>query len=824
MTDSRRGGKPTELRDFSGGLCCDLPSHMISVNELSDVQNFDVDSPGKLISRKGYTHLAEAGIALAPVRGIYEHVERDGRKHVVAACNGRLWRLNERNRTWSEIYRESNPVTWGDNLLTNGDFTTDTTGWTLTNGGTNTSIVRDSGTASLLIQTTAPAELIGNTGFEVGVDAYPYWWVATDGEIGGTARRITTSPHSGTYCGQVRSGSHDSSLFTSPYVVLKANDVTTMVAWGRTYSGEAGLATLVFYTAGGVVTGWDSLTSSMLATWQQASDVMTTAPANTVQAKVSLTQHVWDDISLKARPRLADTALSPAATIVPANRRKVSFKIKRSSSVAYPNMTFKVHAKYYSDAGATTLIYPTVELTEPTTTPTDTTITVEQAGGVAPATAIRMRLYLEASGYFDAYDAAAAGHGWYIDNIEIREKDDSGAVITPLIVNERVSPTFVSFMGNLYIFGYDRNLKVTQAKAVEMLPSYPTAATFAAVYQNRLFLAGDPENPSRLYFTSYTAGGGATPDVISPFDFIDFDPDDGDKITGIAPCGAGVVVFKARSTFMLTGSNEYDWFVRKVSSAVGCASHRSIIVYQGNVIFLDPVNPGVFMFDGSVNFTMLSRKIDPLIARIVYPERSCAVIRDERYYLFCDDRDSVHPYNETVYVYSLKTGAWTRYSNIAAGSVCKRANGALIFGSAADDGKTYKLFEGYTDDGADIEAYMVTGDLQFRGGADESRIRKVTVLADSGKADEEIVISYASDRNYIMTDAAAMSMEASGTNRFEIGEWDTAVWEEAQMLRHPFVPAAGSANQFRVKLSHTDSERITLYGIDVLERERRVRS
>ena len=778
--------RPIDLTDLSGGLRCDVPSHDIAPNQLYDIQNFDVDSPGRLLSRKGYKRVSDVGIALAPVRGVYEHIERGGRKHVIAACNGRLWRLNERNRTWSEIYRESATVTsWGDNLLSNGTFDANTTGWTLTNGGTNTTIARDTtnpyaGAGCLKIVTTTPPELAVDGGMETWTTSTNLTsWV--EGLASGTINRHTTR-HSGSYSAYRTTYSYqDAYLMSSDFIDLNKLDTYRTSVWIRSSTSENWFIYRVHcYQGGYFLTLCDPISLkgvNVISTWENKigyigpDDYVGDVDHGKIQLWYYQTHNdymYWiDDVSFKARPRFNDSALSPVAAIVPANRRLINLRIKRASTGDYTNMHLKVYAKYYTVGDA---LISTVELLEPTTITTYTGVGIQQAANVAPPTATKMKLYFEATGFYDAYDATAAGHGWYIDEVEIKEVDDSGTVIVPLVVNEKVNPTFVSFMGNCYIFGYDKNIKLVNAKAIEFLPSYPQSAHFCIAHLNRLFLTGDSEYPSRLYFTGLTAGGQVNPDVIDPFDFIDFDPDDGDRITGIAPCGAGIVVFKRRGTFMLTGSNEADWFVRKVSSAIGCASHRSIARYQGSVIFLDDNNPGVFMFDGSTNFTMLSRHIDPLIARIVYRDKATAMIQNERYYLFCDDEDAVHPYNESVYVYSLKIGSWTKYAGIYAESVCKGETN-LLAGSPADDGLVFRLFDGYEDDGEDIESYIITGDNQFRKPGVESRVRKVTVIADSGTDDQEIDISYASDRAYLMRDAASMSLAAIGKNKWGVGLW-----------------------------------------------------
>jgi hypothetical protein len=840
LTDSRLSGRVLELEDFSGGLRCDIPSHAIEINELSDICNLDVEIPKQVTTRKGYSRVCQAGAGAKPVRGLYEHFTRDGRKFVVAACDGKLWRLKERTQTWQEIYRDAGSEIFGSNLLSNGTFDTDTSGWTLTNGGTNTAIARDTtspyaGAGCLAIKTTAPAEMLSDSDFSEYTRGTPP--VAND----------TVWDHWTPYRIYPTNTWMDGGWYGSYYVTAgKSTVAATLGDVLRTPLALSISALDKYQVSCGLNGNWPTGEFSIGAvnfsvTWDVGSGVYINYPTGTILRDRFVSDTTVTDVgvqfaasampntpigsaifysaSLTARPRLLDNALSPAITITPANKRKINFYIRRISAGDYSNMHLKVYAKYYSDAGATTLI-STVELTEPTTLTTYAPITIQQAANVAPATAIRMRLYVESTGYFDAYDATAAGHGWYIDEITVQE---ATVVSTPLVVDEKVHPCFVSFLGNLYCFGYDENYKILNGEAIEVAPVYPSSVTMAMVHQDRIWLAGDPANPSNLYFTAYTKGTETNPDYIDPDYFIPFDPDDGDEITGISPCGSGVVIFKRHATFMLTGSTEDDWFKRRVSSDIGCASHRSIVRYQSSVIFLDDNNPGVYMFDGSVNFTLLSRNVGPLIERIVKPEGATSVLRNETYYLFCDDQDSTTPYNDRVLVYSLKTGSWTRYEGINAACILKRKNNDLFFGSSENDGMVHKMLSGESDDGADITSYLVTSDYQFRGAGDEARVRKVNLVAESGATGQVIGISYAVDRSSLMTTSTAMSLAPIGTNRWDTGIYDTAVWEGPQLVTHTFVPAANSANQFRIKLSHTGSIPMKFHGFTILERHRRAR-
>ncbi len=851
-----KGSNPisvTELMEFGGGLRCDLPSHVIEMTQLSDIQNFDVDIPGKLTTRKGYQKIASAGIGAAPVRGLFEHIETNGAKNVIAACNGRLWRLNERLGTWSEIHQDSCPSIYGPNLITNGSFATDTTGWTLNNSGTNTTVARDAthgpaGTPCLKIATTTPTELLTDPTMAnyhrgtppVANDTTWTSWTAirNNGSAfytdGGTAFGIPYLGFTVNHTGTANEFLHQDNISIS---TLENYRIYSEI--GGMVRGASGKVLAHIYDSGGnnlypmpsVTQAWDTPQSwvpisvtfdgSAYPTLNHATFYLNCNGVATNAGDIGYFRYP----SFTARPRFNDTPLSTAAAIHPSYRRKVIFQIARMSTADYSNMSLSVYAHYYSDSGATTQIGDKVLLTTPTTTPTFSTITIERPVNAAPSNAIRVRYSFEATGYFDGYDATAANQGWYITGLETEEIDDSVPIITPLVITDD-NPGFLSFMGNLYIFGSDQNIKLTNAKASEFLPEYPMNCSFGIVKNYRMFLAGNHDNPSRLYFTNYTAGNEVDPDMIDPTTgFIDVAPDDGDEITGIAPCGAGVVIFKHHSTYMLTGSSAADWFLRQASSAVGCASHRTICAHQSTVIFLDENNPGVFMFDGSVNFTLLSRNIDPLIGRIVNPSKASAIIWKERYCLFCDDQNAVDPYNETVYVYSLKTSAWTRYSGICADSVCMRSDGSLLFGSAANDGMAYKLFEGYDDDGTAIEAYFETGDIEFAGDAVQNKIRKISTVAESGTDTQEIDISYAANRSSLMLDAPLPFMlTATGTNKWGVAQWDTDEWEEKQMLRNTFNPNASRARQIRIKCSHTDTEPATIYGFVVLYRERKVKN
>jgi hypothetical protein len=70
--------------------------------------------------------------------------------------------------------------------------------------------------------------------------------------------------------------------------------------------------------------------------------------------------------------------------------------------------------------------------------------------------------------------------------------------------------------------------------------------------------------------------------------------------------------------------------------------------------------------------------------------------------------------------------------------------------------------------------------------------------------------------------APVATSASAGLSPFQF--WPAAMWHGQEFVKHTFVPAAVAANQFRVKLKHTGTEPVTIYGLEVLERLRRDRA
>ncbi len=122
---------------------------------------------------------------------------------------------------------------------------------------------------------------------------------------------------------------------------------------------------------------------------------------------------------------------------------------------------------------------------------------------------------------------------------------------------------------------------VWDQSAGAILGGTPPNFAFAVVHKNRVFAAGVATNPSRLYYCELLGHEDWTGDGAGS---IDVDPDDGDRITGLASHKGVLVIFKGPhklSIHILKGASPSgdDPFALEpfITSGVGAAGHNSIV-------------------------------------------------------------------------------------------------------------------------------------------------------------------------------------------------------------------------------------------------------
>ena len=137
----------------------------------------------------------------------------------------------------------------------------------------------------------------------------------------------------------------------------------------------------------------------------------------------------------------------------------------------------------------------------------------------------------------------------------------------------------------------------------------PPVFSMIDIYKGVAFMAGDPNNKSRVWFS-----GNSKPYAVDSNDYRDLDPNDGDIVTGIKRFLTTIVAFKNNSIWNAIGNDRTDFgFDRKVT-AVGSVNNASIVdVPHTNILaFLSP-NGKFYFYDGT-QATPTAINIEPLLS------------------------------------------------------------------------------------------------------------------------------------------------------------------------------------------------------------------
>jgi hypothetical protein len=166
----------------------------------------------------------------------------------------------------------------------------------------------------------------------------------------------------------------------------------------------------------------------------------------------------------------------------------------------------------------------------------------------------------------------------------------------------------------------------------------PDDPKFSAVFQNHMFLAGDPNENTNLYFSA-------------PYDETDFDPANGSgvinvgfPIVAIKPFRDQLFIFGTTNIKRLEGNNITNFAASEVTNDLGCIASDSVVEIAGDLLFLsqDGLRPisGTNKI-GDVNLETISKNIQSLFTDVVFEQDldalSSVVIRGKsQFRLFYD--------------------------------------------------------------------------------------------------------------------------------------------------------------------------------------------
>ena len=143
----------------------------------------------------------------------------------------------------------------------------------------------------------------------------------------------------------------------------------------------------------------------------------------------------------------------------------------------------------------------------------------------------------------------------------------------------------------------------------------PDDPKFSAVFQNHMFLAGDPNESTNLYFSA-------------PYDETNFSVADGAgvfnvgfPIVAIKPFRDALYIFGTNNIRKLIGNNYANFALENVTDDLGCLATDSVIEIGGDLLFLsqDGLRPiGGTDKIGDVNLETVSKDIQSIFTDIIF--------------------------------------------------------------------------------------------------------------------------------------------------------------------------------------------------------------
>lgn len=210
-------------------------------------------------------------------------------------------------------------------------------------------------------------------------------------------------------------------------------------------------------------------------------------------------------------------------------------------------------------------------------------------------------------------------------------------------------------------------------------PAAPPRCRYMAVWRNNLIMAGDPVNPTRVYYSEFSDV--TNPENFPVTNFFEASPGAaGGAVSGLGVVAQDLIVFTEDACYYGSGNLANDDItLSEISREIGCVAHHSIGILDGQLLFLSKkgvysVAPGAFRNQG---VQKLSTPLDPIFRtgannqfRKSY-KRAVGTVWPEaqKYLLYMPDGalNSGEWYGQTtsrIYALDLDFGYWFQWSNM----------------------------------------------------------------------------------------------------------------------------------------------------------------
>lgn len=248
--------------------------------------------------------------------------------------------------------------------------------------------------------------------------------------------------------------------------------------------------------------------------------------------------------------------------------------------------------------------------------------------------------------------------------------------------------------------------------------------SYIALYKDSLFILGDPNNPSRMY---YSGGGDKINDftIANGGGFIDISKNDGSIGTGMITFKNTLIVFKEDSLYQFSFTTAGLPTITQVNPAVGAIAPRSIISVENDVFFAS--RRGIFTVGNEPGFSFdvlrtneISARVRPLYQAINtnYLTNIAGVYATADNVNLCifSYTPSGETTNKKALVFDRERSAWYEWTNINANCwtnyIEQDGSLSVLYG---DDSSGYvkQVLTGTDDFGTAINGYFKTLAVSF---------------------------------------------------------------------------------------------------------------
>ncbi len=259
---------------------------------------------------------------------------------------------------------------------------------------------------------------------------------------------------------------------------------------------------------------------------------------------------------------------------------------------------------------------------------------------------------------------------------------------------------------------------------------------YMATYYERLFAAGDPDNPCRLYWSKLPGDARSVEDwtadetsVDLSGGFVNVGASEGDPIIGLFAMPDQLLIFKRHSLYRLYGYSPSSYTIERISGEIQPSANTAITMH-GLLPYWITAN-GIYYFDGSTTqLVENARNVRRILAREGLSVEFCKAEQagDTLYFLLNHGGAS---YGDTILEYDILRGSVMLRDGFQIVDICTQDNTLYCLTA---DGYICAFGEGTTYDGKPYDAYWKTHALDLGSKMRKKKIRGIYLRAEGRPA------------------------------------------------------------------------------------------